>query len=71
LFGLFAGNESACFSPPIGEEGECVNIRLCPAILALLRESPRKPDTVQKVQAAQCGVEGTVPKVIILSLIFK
>lgn len=55
-------DEDTCQTPNY-DDGVCISIRNCPALLNLLRSKPIQRETSQFLRLSQCGFEGRYPKV--------
>ncbi|XP_059470181.1 melanization protease 1-like [Neocloeon triangulifer] len=56
--------QTACSNTLSGAPGRCINIYNCTSVVLVLREQrPLSQETVQRLQASQCGFEGTTPKI--------
>ncbi|NP_001155077.1 serine protease 16 precursor [Nasonia vitripennis] len=57
-----AQNNGPCRNPN-NEIGECINLKQCPPLIAILTAQPRDPAGIQFLQRSQCGFEGRDPMV--------
>jgi len=53
-------SQGTCQNPQ-GQLGTCISIRLCPALLDLLKSNPQDPQTGNFLRASVCGYQGSDP----------
>ncbi|XP_057664233.1 CLIP domain-containing serine protease HP8-like [Diorhabda carinulata] len=66
LFGLFTiclTQSDPCPNPPYGQTGDCKVLTECESLYHILKNRPIKAADANKLRQAQCGFEGTLPKV--------
>ncbi|XP_008553594.2 uncharacterized protein LOC103575539 [Microplitis demolitor] len=54
--------ENICFTSDY-QRGECIDIRECPDLVALLQVKPKTPEIFKTLRNSQCGFDGRYPKV--------
>ncbi|XP_065340210.1 phenoloxidase-activating enzyme 1-like [Cloeon dipterum] len=64
IVGLTRAQGEPCSNTLNGQPGMCVSIYNCSSVVLVLREQqPLSQDVIKRLQSAQCGFQGTTPKV--------